>query len=171
MVQAILYGIPDVPPTYSQQTSWEYNREENLVDFPSQSAGSRYVEDKTCWFEEFYCWPYGPEEIREVTNTSTAVECQAKCNENKDCKYFTFLKVRGNARCSLMRGCSEKEPKCPHKESCSSGPKQCSCSKLNKIPLDTRHTSYARWTCTTKDGTKINPYEQDIPLTATCSAT
>jgi len=176
VVQNLLQALPHItggPDARSGLGPYETN-ELNFKEhkfYPQESAGGRYVEDPTCWFEDFYCWPHGPEEITEIEGIHTAKECQTKCLASEDCEYFTFKKVRGEARCSLLRGCSEKEPRCPHKESCSSGPSTCSCSKLEKVPVDTKHTSYARWSCKTRDGSVINPYEEDIPLTATCSAT
>lgn len=176
LVQTLFQALPQItegPAARSGLGAYETN-ELNLTEHnfdPQQSAGSRHVDDPNCWFEDFYCWPHGPEEIEEIKGINTAIECQARCKARGDCQYFTFKKVRGDARCSLLRGCSEKEPRCPHKESCSSGPSQCSCSRLVKVPVDTRHTSYARWSCKTRDGLVINPYEKDIALTATCSAT
>ena len=42
-------------------------------------------------------------------------------NQNTECKDFTFFHFRSIKTCFLLRGCTDKRPKCTEEESCVSG--------------------------------------------------
>ena len=42
-------------------------------------------------------------------------------NQNTECKDFTFFHFRSVKTCFLLRGCTDKRPKCTEEESCVSG--------------------------------------------------
>ena len=137
-----------------------------------QSLGenSGNTDSSTCEFDSYFCEPLGPEEVGVVRNISSGQDCQELCNKQRDCKFFTFLSVRGEGVCSLLIGCSVKQKRCSEKEKCVSGPANCYCQKLLRNPEDSLNTEFARWECYDEGEKVINPYQQNIPLWSTCVA-
>jgi hypothetical protein len=73
-----------------------------------------------CMFEEEYCSTSESIKIYGSDDVDSPSACQQHCEDNDDCKFWTFLILRGKSTCSLLSECSAKT-KCPSKLSCSSG--------------------------------------------------
>ena len=86
--------------------------------------------------------------------------------ENNQCNDFTFFDFRGIKTCFLLKGCSDKRPKCTVAASCVSGgtPPDCmpkdTCDMLSEDHIE----NHMRWRC--QGG--INPYKEKIPAGIPC---
>ena len=87
-----------------------------------QLQASRDSDDSftKCMFEEEYCSTSESIGIYGSDDVDSPSACQQHCEDNDDCKFWTFLILRGKPTCSLLSECSAKT-KCPSKLSCSSG--------------------------------------------------
>ena len=82
------------------------------------------------------------------------------------CHDFTYFNFRGIKTCFLLKGCSDKRPKCTVAASCVSGgtPPDCmpkdTCDMLSEDNIE----NHMRWRC--QGG--INPYKEKIPAGIPC---
>ena len=134
-----------------------------------------------CMFDNEYCSPkdaikkYAPDDVDSPS------ACQQYCEANDDCKFWTFLQLRGKHICSLLSECSAKS-KCPSKSSCASGdqyftkhieetcfsisgPKKCTCPALDRTSGSEEDSKYARWNC------GKTSYDEELEVGTKCTAT
>ena len=80
------------------------------------------------------------------------------------CKDFTFFDFRGIKTCFLLKGCTDKRPKCTVPSACVSG-RSSACGKY--CPRLAHHEDdHLAWRC--QGG--INPYKENIPAGTPCYA-
>jgi len=104
---------------------------------------------------------------------NSAEECQKLCNENKECKFFSFTHYANQGDCKLLsEDCVHETYDDPNHKS---GPKDCeaipSCPPIT-VPDDLASPESMFWT--EKRGL-VNPYKEDSPLktkiTTSCGGT
>ena len=147
-------------------------------------------EPLSCSFPDYYCNPTAPDLIRKVEDVpvNSAKECQDLCKRQVQtvhvkvfychnysetsnpmtaglfCKDFTFFDFRGIKTCFLLKGCTDKRPRCTVPSACVSG-RSSACGKY--CPQLTHHEGeHVAWRC--QGG--INPYKENIPAGTPCYA-
>jgi len=138
--------------------------DEFKANFVSSLLRDVAIESSQCWLNGFYCRSDASNLIRRI-ELDTAEECQAKCEEEDQCSFFSFHNTRGQGHCSLLSECSVTT-ECTTEQRCTTGRKTCSCPKLNYLHGNQDSVEYARWECPDFD-----PYSAVIPVGTTCSTT
>merc|ERR1712168_470402 len=70
-----------------------------------QAPNERSSEENACWIKDSNCLLEPESIVEEFEDTETAETCHKKCENNDNCKFFTFLYHRGKSRCTLLRYC------------------------------------------------------------------
>eukprot|EP00090_Calanus_glacialis_P043503 TRINITY_DN7703_c1_g1_i5.p1 TRINITY_DN7703_c1_g1~~TRINITY_DN7703_c1_g1_i5.p1 ORF type:complete len:346 (-),score=54.61 TRINITY_DN7703_c1_g1_i5:102-1139(-) len=117
-----------------------------------------------CMFDNEYCSPIDAIKKYAPDDVDSPSACQQLCEANNDCKFWTFLQLRGKHICSLLSECSAKS-KCPSKSSCASGPKKCTCPALDRTSGSEEDSKYARWNC------GDTSYDEELEVGTKCTAT
>merc|ERR1711892_524808 len=138
--------------------------DEFKANFVSSLLRDVAIESSQCWLNGFYCRSDASNLIRRI-ELDTAEECQAKCEEEDQCSFFSFHNTRGQGHCSLLSECLVTT-ECTTEQRCTAGRKTCSCPKLNYLHGNQDSVEYARWECPDFD-----PYSAVIPVGTTCSTT
>merc|ERR1711892_456206 len=138
--------------------------DEFKANFVSSLLRDVAIESSQCWLNGFYCRSDASNLIRRI-ELDTAEECQAKCEEEDQCSFFSFHNTRGQGHCSLLSECLVTT-ECTTEQRCTTGRKTCSCPKLNYLHGNQDSVEYARWECPDFD-----PYSAVIPVGTTCSTT
>ena len=100
-----------------------------------------------------------------ATHTHDVIHCRYT-GPGAPCHDFTYFNFRGIKTCFLLKGCSDKRPKCTVAASCVSGgtPPDCmpkdTCDMLSEDNIE----NHMRWQC--QGG--INPYKEKIPAGIPC---
>merc|ERR1711936_1530042 len=154
-------------PALSVQTLSNNNNIKNIHTIAEEQQISQREQNELdkCSYEEEYCNTSEYIEKYQFEEDESLSDCRERCEENASCNYWTILTLRGSTTCYLLTECSAKE-KCPNTDSCSSGPKKCTCPALVKTGGDESDDSYARWSC----GEGLS-YGEEIPVGTRCTAT
>merc|ERR1711892_691723 len=162
----INFVCPTFPFGYQDLKSGVWKSAPGTDEFKANSSLLRDVaiESSQCWLNGFYCRSDASNLIRRI-ELDTAEECQAKCEEEDQCSFFSFHNTRGQGHCSLLSECLVTT-ECTTEQRCTTGRKTCSCPKLNYLHGNQDSVEYARWECPDFD-----PYSAVIPVGTTCSTT
>ena len=87
------------------------------------------------------------------------------CFRNRECTDFTYFDFRSIHTCFLLRGCTDKRPRCTEEESCVSGTSR-QCGKYCPMLPELDPARDLAWRC--QGG--INPYKENIPAGTPCYA-
>jgi len=133
----------------------------NIGDFNLGGHGGQMK----CTISKYFCNPTGADVIEHIDNEVRSFdECFEMCLTDQKCKFYTFIKFRGNPSCFLLRSCYDKKPKCTVPGTCVTGKINCKdvipCPRLK---LNTDDEYLAHWRCK-----GINPYNEEIPSHVTC---
>jgi len=152
---------------YSEPIQYNNNNNNNNNNIAEERQISQREQNELskCSYEEEYCNTSEYIERYQFEEDESPSDCQEHCEENASCNYWTILTLRGSTTCYLLTECSAKE-KCPNTDSCSSGPKKCTCPALVKTGGDESDDSYARWSC----GEGLS-YGEEIPVGTKCTTT
>ena len=91
------------------------------------------------------------------------IDCKLFCCRQPECSDFTFFNFRGIQTCFLLRGCTDKKPRCTVPSSCISAQRNCADGKFCKA-LTQKPGEDIAWRC--QSG--INPYKEEIPSGTPC---
>ena len=100
----------------------EYEVQQKRYDALKASSFERDSDETftKCMFDDGYCSPRDAIKIYGSDEVESPSACQQHCEASNDCKFWTFLLLRGKNICSLLSQCSAKT-KCPSQSSCASG--------------------------------------------------
>ena len=119
-------------------------------------------ESSECWSNGYYCRSDASNLIKHL-DLDKAEDCQAKCQEESGCEYFSFHDTRGQGRCSLLTNCLVNT-ECLAENNCATGRKTCDCPALEYLPGKKDSSEFARWKCG-----DVDPYSTTIPVGTICS--
>merc|ERR1711892_763091 len=164
----INFVCPTFPFCYQDLKSGTWKSLAGTDEFKTTAFSSplrdAVIETSQCWLNGFYCRSDASNLIRRI-ELDTAEECQAKCEEEDQCSFFSFHNTRGQGHCSLLSECLVTT-ECTTEQRGTTGRKTCSCPKLSYLHGNQDSVEYARWECPDFD-----PYSADIAVGTTCSTT
>jgi len=146
-------------------------------------ASGRAADNTECWYPNYYC-SFTPDNIAGSSSfgedKATAKDCLDACAGVTDCAHFTWIKMRGVAKCYLLKKCDNLQNDGPNYRiyddhclnrdpaMCISGPKNCgaratmtNCEAPSPLP----DQKLIEWQCEDNTyGNLVNLYESSVDL-------